>query len=48
MIGRFLRRAALPAVLLASTLVGGCYYPGYYGAYPAYGGGYYAGGYPYG
>jgi hypothetical protein len=51
MIKRILRRAALPAALLAATALGGCYYPygyaypGYYAAgygYPAY----YAYGYP--
>ncbi len=41
---RFVRRAVLPAILLAATALGGCLYPypGYYGspyyasAYPAY------------
>ena len=44
-----LRKAALPAALLATTLaVGGCYYPyGTYGAYyPGYAGYYGAYGYP--
>ncbi len=40
MIKRSLRKAILPAALLATTLLGGCYYP--YG----YGGGYYGYGYP--
>ncbi len=46
MITRFLRRAALPAALLAATTLGGCYaYPtGPYGSYTYAAGGYY--GYP--
>ena len=36
MIGRIVRRAALPVALLASTVLGGCYaYP--YGGYGGYG-----------
>ncbi len=42
MVKRFVRRAVLPAILLAATALGGCVYPypGYYGS-P-----YYASGYP--
>lgn len=43
MLKRIARRALLPALLLATTALGGCYvapYPAYYGyrpyAYPAY------------
>ncbi len=36
------RKALLPLVLLATTLLGGCYYAPYPG-YPAYAGGYYGG-----
>ena len=39
MLKRIARRAVLPALMLATMALGGCYYPGYYG-YPGYGYGY--------